>query len=64
LGKKPGIPLPPKPGEDRTRFDSAVKESLEVIMGRRGFTIAALPSAASNTQIIDKINEIIATIQS
>ena len=33
--RKPGIPPVPKVGEDRTRFDAAVKEALEIIMGRR-----------------------------
>lgn len=33
--KKPAIPEIPKPGQDRRRFDSAVKEALEIIMGRR-----------------------------
>ncbi len=33
--KKPAIPPVPKPGEDRARFDRAIKEALEIIMGRR-----------------------------
>ena len=36
---KPAIPPVPKPGEDRTRFDRAMKESLEIIMGRRLATV-------------------------
>lgn len=38
--KKPGIPPVPKPHEDRARFDAAVKEAIESIMGRRGTPIA------------------------
>lgn len=32
---KPAIPPVPKPGEDRTRFDTAIKECMEIIIGRR-----------------------------
>lgn len=40
--RKPAIPPVPKPGEDRTRFDTAIKEALEIIMGRRLATIAEM----------------------
>lgn len=33
--RKPAIPSVPAPGQDRRRFDTALKEALEIIMGRR-----------------------------
>lgn len=40
MTKKPAIPPVPRTGEDRTRFDQAIKECLEIIMSRRLATIA------------------------
>ena len=56
--RKPAIPPVPKPGEDRARFDQSIKESLEVVMGRRGPSIKPLDSAATLADCIAKINEI------
>lgn len=39
---KPAIPPVPKPGEDRTRFDTAIKECMEIIIGRRLATVKEL----------------------
>lgn len=33
--RKPGIPNVPRPGEDRRKFDKAIKECVEFIIGRR-----------------------------
>lgn len=33
--EKPAIPGVPKPGGERSRFDSALKEAVEIILGRR-----------------------------
>lgn len=38
--KKPGIPPIPKPGEDRARFDAAIKEAIEILTARRAPVIA------------------------
>lgn len=40
--RKPAIPPVPKPGEDRTRFDRAIKECMEIIIGRRLATVKEL----------------------
>lgn len=61
--RKPGIPPIPKPGDDRSRFDGAVKESLEILMGRRGVAIETLPEDASLSDVIAKVNELIELLQ-
>jgi hypothetical protein len=62
--KKPAIPPAPKPGEDRGRFDQSIKESMEVIMGRRGDPIALLdPATATAEDCANKINEMLALMQ-
>ena len=53
----------PNPRTDQVAFNTAVKENLEQIMGQRGALIADLPTSASTTDIIAKINEILAQIQ-
>lgn len=61
---KPAIPPVPKPGENRTRFDQAVKESIEILVGRRGGQIAKLDAATATTaQCAAKINEILDLMQ-
>lgn len=40
--RKPAIPPVPRPGEDRTRFDTAIKECMEIITGRRLATLEEL----------------------
>ncbi len=60
--RKPSIPSAPRtPG--REVFDAAVKESLEVLMGRRGGKIKLLPEDASLNDVIAKVNELILLLQ-
>ena len=61
--KKPALPPVPKSGEDRTRFDGATKESLEIIMGRRGAAIKPLDSTATLADCIAKVNQILVLLQ-
>lgn len=61
--KKPAIPQVPKLQEPRDRFDSSVKETLEILTGRRGTPIADLATTATTAQIIAKINEILDVAQ-
>lgn len=62
--KKPGIPPVPKVDEDRVRFDGAVKESLETVLGRRNSTVKPLdPLTATTANIVSKINEILGIMQ-
>ena len=61
--RKPNIPGVPKPGEDRRRFDAAVKENLETITGKRGEKIDLLNADASLDDVIAKVNEIVALLQ-
>lgn len=58
------IPDVPKTADrTRFRFDSALKENLEVLTGRRAAPVKLLEDGASNDQIIAKINEVIARLQ-
>lgn len=61
--KKPAIPQLPRAGEDRTRFDSALKERAEILTGERGGKIAPLPIGADLPAVVSKINELIALLQ-
>lgn len=62
--KKPGIPGIPKPGDQRNKFDAALKECAESIMGRRGTKIALLDTTtATAADCAEKINEILRVIQ-
>jgi len=62
--RKPGIPPAPKPGEDRRKFDGAIKETLEVLTARRGDAITLLdPATATAEDCANKINEILARLQ-
>jgi hypothetical protein len=62
---KPVIPVVPPSAstQGRTLFDSSVKETLELLTGRRGDGIRALSVDASTSEIIEKINEIIERLQ-
>lgn len=60
---KRAIPQTPKRGEDRSRFDGAVKENLEILMGQRGGKTEPLAATATTAEIIAKINEIIDRLQ-
>ena len=62
--KKPAIPSLPKIGDTRDRFDSSVKECLEIITGRNGGTIKLLNrDTATLDDCVAKINEIIGLLQ-
>lgn len=62
--KKPAIPQVPRGDQPRTAFDQAIKESLEIVTGRRAGRIEPLPAGASMDDVIAKVNEIIARLQS
>jgi hypothetical protein len=47
----------------QAKFNQAVKENLEVLMGQRAGRIAELDASATTAQIISKINEIIQRLQ-
>lgn len=61
--KKPSIPQLPGPNDNRQGFDRSIKETLEIITGRRGHAIGLLPSSASTAEIVAKLNEIIGRLQ-
>jgi hypothetical protein len=55
--------VPVTADRDRRGFDEAVKERFEVLSGLRGGKIKPLSSEATTTDIINKINEVLALIQ-
>jgi len=61
--KKTAIPKLPRAGEDRTRFDAALKERAEILAGERGGKIAPLAEDADMPTVVAKINELIALLQ-
>ena len=61
--KKPAIPQVPQGNQPRAAFDQAVKETLEIVTGRRAGRIEPLPAGASTDQIIAKLNEVIERLQ-
>ena len=61
--KKPAIPQVPRGDQPRAAFDQSVKETLEIITGRRGGSVQPLPAGASTDQIIAKLNEVIERLQ-
>lgn len=61
--RKPAIPQVPRPEQPRTGFDQSVKETLEIITGRRGGPVQPLPADASLADVINKVNEIVARLQ-
>ena len=62
--KKPAIPSTPKPGENRTRFDQALRENIEIITGIRSEPISLLdPANATTEDCANKINEILARLR-
>lgn len=64
MSKKPAIPKVPSTGESRSRFDGAIKEGLEIIMGRRATQIDPLaPATATAEDCARKINEILERLQ-
>jgi len=61
---KRSIPTVARPDDQaQAKFNQAVKENLEVLMGQRAGRIAELDASATNAQVISKINEIIRRLQ-
>ena len=60
---KPAIPPVPRPQAPRNQFDAAVKETLEVITGRRGNRLDPQPGTATNAEIIARLNELLDRLQ-
>lgn len=60
--KKPSIPAIPSVRESQP-FASAVKETLEIYTGAIGGKLTVLPTTATLTDVIKKINAIIAVLQ-
>lgn len=60
--RKPSIPSTPRT-LGRENFDNAVKETLEILTGRRSKRIKTLPEDASLSDVIAKINEILELLQ-
>jgi hypothetical protein len=61
--KKPAIPQVPPLNQPRAIFDRSVKETLEIITGRRDGKVQPLPSDASQADMLAKINELINRLQ-
>lgn len=61
--KKPAIPQVPREAQPRQQFDNALKEALEVIMGRRGGSVQPLAPDASLAEVVAKVNEVISRLQ-
>ena len=56
--KKPGLPSSPRtPG--REQFDTAVKETLEIITGRRGVKVSPITGSYDVEHVAKKLNELI-----
>lgn len=60
--RKPSIPSTPK-NQGRENFDSSLKETIEIITGRRGGRIKTLSEDASLNDVIAKVNELILLLQ-
>lgn len=61
--KRPIPQLPPGTETARRKYDDAVRENMEIIMGQRGNGLDPLPSTASTADIITAINALIARLQ-
>ena len=62
--KKPSIPqVPRSDNQQRTLFDSAVKESIEVITGKRGGSVKPLEPDATLAEVVARFNELVARLQ-
>jgi len=62
--KKPAIPSTPKPGQDRARFDQALRENVEILTARRAEPIALLDTTTATAEdCAHKLNEIIERLQ-
>lgn len=63
--KKPALPDTPKANatfEQQFLFNNNIKETLEVITGRRAGKITQLSSDATLSDVINKVNELIARL--
>ena len=63
--RKPAIPQTPREGDKRERFDTALRETVEIITGRRGTAskVAPLASTATTADVIAKVNELLDVLQ-
>lgn len=61
--RKPAIPQVPRGTDPRDRFDAAVKETLEIVAGRRGTPIKPLLTTATTAEIAAKLNEVLELLQ-
>lgn len=61
------IPTVPRSalGTDRQPFDTALKENLDLLLGRQagGSAIQPLPAGATLADVVAKLNELIARLQ-
>lgn len=60
--KKPGIPAVPNTVPGLYNVISTLKENVEIMSGVRGGPVSPLPTTASLTDVIAKVNEIIAKL--
>ena len=64
MSARPAIPsVPHSGGREQSRFDSAVKERLELIAGERGKRVKPLPADADLAAVVAKINELLGVLQ-
>lgn len=62
--KKPSIPLITYDNAHALRgFYAAVRENIQIITGRRGGKIAALPASPTNEELAAKVNELLGRLQ-
>lgn len=61
--KKPAIPQVPRGEQPRAGFDNSVKETLEILTGRRQGKVTPLAGTATTAEVIAKVNEIIDRLQ-
>lgn len=62
MAKKPGIPAVNFSDTAVSQAISAMKENIEIMTGARGGELGALDNSATTSQIISKINEIVARL--
>lgn len=62
MTKKRAIPQVPQ-DPARQPFDQAIKENLEIIMGQRGGRVQPLAPTATLSEVVAKVNELIARLQ-
>lgn len=63
MSGKRAIPQVPAGDLQRVRFDEAVKEDLEYLMGQRGGKIKPLEPTATLADVIAKVNELVERLQ-